>query len=181
MLARLTLFQSQLEFPKTLEFTAVGSWFSYPSIAFSSEGDTGSREENASKQKMRARFCFNQNRQGSRISGLHSAAGQLCCTSALDCATWLEGYVVCLPIAGGSGCILPIRQRAEYVPRQFSRAKIHTLGFHPQSGSAPHTLLPNDSCLFSPSRRKTYWPNFTTSPICSFEVPPKSGATFISS
>src|ERR1700729_2585377 len=34
--------------------------------AFSSEVDTGSREENASKQKSRARFRFNQNRIGSR-------------------------------------------------------------------------------------------------------------------
>jgi len=31
-------------------------------IAFSSEVETGSREENASRQKPRARFWFNQNR-----------------------------------------------------------------------------------------------------------------------
>jgi hypothetical protein len=34
------------------------------SIAFSSEVDTGSREENASKQLTKARFWFNQNRTG---------------------------------------------------------------------------------------------------------------------
>jgi hypothetical protein len=36
-----------------------------PSRAFSSEVDTGSREENASKQKDRARFRFNRNGKGS--------------------------------------------------------------------------------------------------------------------
>jgi hypothetical protein len=36
--------------------------------AFTSEVDTGSRKANASKQKARAWFRFNQNRSGSRLA-----------------------------------------------------------------------------------------------------------------
>ena len=47
--------------------------------AFSSEVETGSRQENASNQESRAPFRFNRNGNGSRMSGSAAAGFSPCC------------------------------------------------------------------------------------------------------
>jgi hypothetical protein len=69
--------------------------------AFSSEVDTGSREENASKQQTRAPFLFNRNGKGSSLQFLGLIASVLLTCSLTGCSSINE------KIASGAGDYIP--------------------------------------------------------------------------
>jgi plastocyanin len=141
----------------------------YLKRAFSSEVDTGSREENASNRKIEPPFRFNRNGKGS--SHLHSAAARFASNRALI-AVMLLGPVIGAMLAFGAvaaqdASVVTI-DNFTFAPKELTIAVGTTVKFV-NHDDIPHTVVEKKLSFRSKALDTDDWYSYTFATAGSFD------------